>query len=180
MKKIIVHTLLIGILLNGCGSQSYFAFNEEIPKNSKFTKIDKYVALLEIEVPDYLKQDRIAVMKNGKIIFLDQKWTEPIEGSLEKELTSYLINRLPSYGVLKYPWQRDIKAQAEISLHINDFIYKNGKVFLQGYYIIKKEDSSYKKIFSLQTESSRDPFEIVKNMKKLYKKLEEEIKRDLL
>ncbi len=171
---------LIVFIFIGCGSSSYFVFDTNNPKSSKFTKITKYVAINEIELPNYLKQDHLAVIKDHKVVFLKQKWAEPMDISLEKELISYLLNNLPLYGVLKYPWQKEIKAEVEISIHINDFIYKNGETVLEGYYLLKKGDSQYKKTFSFKEKNSNKPEDITKTMRNLYKKLEEEIRKRII
>ena len=171
--------ILLSLLLSSCSRESYFMFQTQNPKNLRFEKISHYVAVNEIEVPNYLKQDHLSIIKENKVSFLPDKWAESIDTALQKELVSYLLKTLPSYGVLEYPWQKSKKAEAEIKIHINDFIYKNGKIVLSGYYFIKKDNEEYKKVFNFSEISSPSPQQIVENMKKLYKRLEKEIVKNL-
>ncbi len=176
MKNILILSIIF--LLNGCGGSLYYTFKiEPINKNS-LSLIKDYIALEEMEIPDYLKQNHIAIMQKNQVTFLSAKWSEPVEQLLKKETISFFM-RDESIGVIEYPWQQDIKAKDIIKITIEDFIYKNGNVILEGYYFLKKNGKTYKKLFFYKEKCDKNAKNIVKTMQKLYKELLTDIKANL-
>ncbi|NPA81137.1 MAG: hypothetical protein GXO31_00830 [Epsilonproteobacteria bacterium] len=176
MKRVIIFITIF--IFTGCGGGFYYTFKTYPFSKNSFSQIKEYIAFKEMEIPDYLKQNHIAVMENDKVKFLSAKWTEPVEAMLKRE-SIYFFMKDDSLGVLEYPWQKDIKAKAVIKLIIEDFIYKNGKVILRGYYILKKGDKSYKKLFSYEEKSNGEPDDIVNKMQRLYLKLLKDMKEKI-
>ncbi len=175
MKKYLIIAILI---FSGCTGKLYFNFQIDPFSKNSFSQIKEYIAIEEMEIPNYLKQDHIAVMREGKITFLSQRWIEPLSLILKKDLISFFMKE-KSLGVVEYPWQKEIKTKAVIKIVIEDFIYENKKVVLKGYYLLKKEDKTYKKLFSYQKKCTKNPDKIVKTMQKLYKKLLQDIRNNL-
>ncbi|GEM_PF-6992524 len=175
MRNILILAIF---LLGGCGGSFYYTFKiEPINKNS-LSLIKDYIALEEMEIPDYLKQNHIAIMEKNRVTFLSAKWSEPVEQLLKKETISFFMKE-KSIGVIEYPWQGDIKAKDVIKITIEDFIYKNGNVVLEGYYFLKKNGKIYKKLFFYKEKCDKNAENIVKTMQKLYKKLLTDIKANL-
>ena len=174
MRYFILFTMF---LFWGCGGGYYYLFQTYDLKNTPLTKISKHIGLQEIEIPDYLKQDRLVFLENNHLTLTSYRWAQPVRTSLKKELISYLSNTLPSYAVEEYPWSNSQDTDILLTIKINEFIYQNGKITLNGYYIIKNKNGEYKKIFSFEKNSSKEPDDMVKNMRELYKELEEEIKK---
>ncbi len=132
MRKIVIAILL---LFSGCAQKkTYYA--PHIPLQSCCSK-QLVIGVEDVEVPDYLLQDRV-VVKEAKEHFIPFRFVEDPRESLTKAFIEFLQNYFQGATIFHYPWQGG-QTSCKVALALDALYIQKGSLFLVASLRIKQK-----------------------------------------
>jgi len=141
-------SLLLGFLLVGCGSTSYYTFDEIEVSNGYKKTYSKEIGVAKISLPAYLKQNKIVIQTaENKLAFLKaDEWVDSPDILATQTVINYL-NRMGSGAkVSAYPWGFNAKSGHKITINLSKFIAFGDEVVLESTYSIENIENSKSQI----------------------------------
>lgn len=181
--KILFLTLVIG--LTGCGKSGYYVLSTASHPEKTYNKPNLSIGLQNVELPEYLDKRKLTyATSESRIMQLDNVfWAEDLDVGLKHRLISFLQKKFKKPEVFLFPWGSDSIPDVKINVHINRFLAQNGKVYLDGSWVLiyKEEKKSQAHMFvkSLPIVSD-EPTVIVEGMHKVFTQFEEAVADSLM
>ena len=171
-------TLITGIfgifLLAGCAAKQYYMISAPHQIDQREDIGVKVIGVETVEIPSYLSQGKVAVLKEGnRIVYLNNiLWAVDMREDLTNALIFDLQKSLPQCSVFHYPWDGTKKTDTIIKVKISRFIAYKGYVYLDALVRVNQKD----KVLSFKVQAdTEDPVQIVEGMKKAFFRLEREV-----
>lgn len=128
------------------------------------------IGVKEVTVPTYLSSNKIAIQEGTLLKSLGAKFASDPAELLTKNAIATLKQALNDPYVFLYPW--DIREQKGyiVTINLDNFIYKNGLVYLEGSYLIAKANgkTTYARNFLYKRASKEQSSAIVKSLSTLF------------
>ena len=113
--------LVLTLFLSSCSykSDGYYLLNTAKAINHHKATYRGTLGVAKIELPDYLKGDRLAVkLTPNHIVYRDEKWIEGFGEMLRDRVIKFLKNSLHNQKIYKYPWKVDRVPQKVLKIKI--------------------------------------------------------------
>ena len=174
MKTIYLVATTLLLLLTGCSSKHYYMLStpHTIPTAQKQQALT--IGVERVMLPEYLQEGKVAVMRDdNRIDYLDDAlWAVNLSDDLTNALIFDLQKSLPKSRIFHYPWEKQGKVDAIVSVRIKRFIAWKGYVWLDA--LVRINDCD--KIVSLKEPvDMHDERKIVEGMKRAFFALEREV-----
>ena len=178
MKYIIA--VLISMFFIGCSSKQ----SEYLLPKADFRAVKSIITqivVIKVKVPDYLNDDKILVKKGLEVKSLNANFADAPDKLFTQQTITTLKQALNNPNVFLYPWDVKSKKGYIVKIVLDDFIYSDSQVHLSGSYFIKLANGTTvsAKNFNLQTPSSQNPQDIMKNLGELYNRVVLQIAREV-
>ena len=178
MRHLIV--IVISLFLIGCsGKKSQYLLPNSTIGSVKSIKTQ--IGVKKIELPSYLKNDKIVIKEGLQIKRLNANFVTSADELFTNRAIKDFKKALNNPNVFLYPWDVDKKKGYIITIVIDEFIYEDSKIHLSGSYYIK---SSSEKVlnssnFDMYRVSSKEIDNILQNMSTLFDELIEQIAKKI-
>jgi len=167
MRYIIL--LISTIAFIGCSSKHniYLLPNPEI---STLKTLKTQIGVTNVEVPSYLNSDKILVKDGLKVEELNAEFATNPDKLFTQQAIQTLKKALNNPNVFLYPWDVKKKRGYIVKIVLDDFIYSNNMVVLNGSYFIKMASGTIvsSKNFHLTASANRDAKEIMEKLGQLF------------
>ncbi len=180
LKIKILLTLMILLLLHGCGSSgSYYVLSFAPQPKVLYAKKSRIVGVKKVTVPAYLYKREIAVAKTSSEISLlsGAVWGEDLDAGLTQRLISFLQKKFHQPSVYAYPWGLDREPTVKVNVDITRFIAQGDRVYLDANWEVVHVSSKGRKsgLFTTSVPTQSDASSIVSAMNSAFGVLEEEV-----
>lgn len=183
MKNIV--WLWVVVLITGCAvkvEKNYILSSQTVPV-TEVREYNQTVGIKSIELPQYLLQKNIAVLRNGNELHYlpDQFWAVSMDEQLTGRVVSTLQKALHSPNINQYPWNTQQDADQIVQIIVNQFIADEKSVILDAtWYIIDTKTKKQTSGFFRKKIAITDKKEVVKGMNRLFTVFEGELVKALL
>jgi uncharacterized lipoprotein YmbA len=173
LKLILIATFFLFL---GCSNQTYL-----LPQPHQRTfvgKVYEQIGVKQVKLPEYLMDNKFLIQKDGvEAKEVEVNFVESLDSILTKRTIEMLKSSLDNPKVFLYPWEVKRKRGYIVGIEIENYIYRDGKIVLEGSYEIKDTIAKmrYTTDFRLSKPSSKDKKELIKNLNELYSKVVLEI-----
>ena len=120
---------LVVVFLVGCSTRSEYIYIPE-PHVVKVKEFKRDISVKEVVLPYYLQEGKIPYIKDGKIEFLDEYFSDNAVGFTTKRVVEILKKSFSSQRVYIYPWSPNKSYILQID--IDKFIADDKNVYLKG------------------------------------------------
>ncbi len=172
--KTIYLLLTLLFVFTGCSSKHYYMLSSPHAITSQQTYAQLAIGVESIELPDYLKEGKIAVQHaDNRIGYLKNAlWAVNMQDDLTNALIFDLQKSLPKSRIFHYPWEKNGKADAIVSVGIKRFIAAQGYVWLDALIRVNNRD----KVVSIKEPTDmHNEAKIIQSMKRAFFALEHEV-----
>jgi len=169
--------LLFIVLLGSACSTKKVAYTLQTSQITPIRTIHTQIGVKKITLPEYLNSNKILVKEGNLIKELDANFIAyPDELFTQKTIVA-LKQKLNNPNVFLYPWDVKKKKGFIVEIIIDNYLYSNGYVYLEGSYFIKRANGKriIAKNFSLKKESTPEAESIVASLDELFSSLIDEI-----
>lgn len=172
------------LLLAGCvSSGSYHILTGSADTHRYRHKQLGSIGVEKILVPQYLQQDKVAVMLSPtQIDYLDRfRWAEEMDSSLTNQLISAIQKSFSHPNVHLYPWELSQPAKVKVKVSISRFIAYQNRVYLDAGWEIYdlRNNRRYSRLFSTAVPCGSDGGSIVAGMDIAYAQLSQSIIKEI-
>lgn len=182
MKFIVM--FLIVVIFTGCISDTktrYILENQSSSIN-RVQKSIKSIGIKNIELPGYMLQTGIAVLKKDNQLYYlkDKLWAVNMDEQLTKRLISTFQRALNNPNITKYPWNSHKRPNKIVQVVINKFIANETHIVLDASWSLldtRSKNLKSRLFFDKIDIDTKD--EIVSKMSELFYRLEMEIIQSL-
>lgn len=187
-NKITRLSLAMGlVLLLGCASEvknRYMIAPAQFlsPSNNAQAFNQQMIALRQLRLPDYLREQKIVYRAQGQSVIADKNelWAQDLEDNMKRVLQQNIASLLPQTGVNSYPLGADVRPDKIVDLQVIEMIADkevlrfdvlvSWQVFTAGQ--TKPQQHEFRKNYSL---TQMDGQEIVRAYQQSLKELSEKI-----
>lgn len=172
----IIYLIFIGLLFAGCSVQ---VPRHLLPQSQSphIATIDTQIGVKAVTVPAYLNSNKIVIQQGVVLKSLGANFASTPSKLLTKSAIATLKQALNNPYVFLYPWDVRVQKGYIVTIGLDNFIYKNGLVYLEGSYFISKAKGKiiYAKNFSYKQASKEQSDAIVKSLSVLFHRVVLEI-----
>ncbi len=141
MRRAILLVLFAVLFLSGCSEKSYYMLSKPHIIAHEAVAVSATVGVERVTVPDYLKAGKVPLQKGNRIHYLDDAlWAVDLEDDLTNALIFDLQKSLPKCRIFHYPWDREGRVDAVVSVKIKRFIAQDGAVYLDAVVRVNDRD----------------------------------------
>ena len=135
--------------------------------------IKTQIGVKKINVPDYLNSDKILVKNGSKLESIDANFASSADSLFTQKAIVTLKKALNNPNVFLYPWEVSKKKGYIVEINIDDYLYSNGMVNLNGTYYIKNANGQVisAKNFAYSKPANKDANSIVNALNELFNNL---------
>ena len=168
--------IFITLFFTACSTKKV-AYTIEPKETHPIKTMHTQIGVKKITLPEYLNSNKILVKEDDKIKELDANLIAYPDELFTQKTIEILKHRLNNPNVFLYPWDVKEKKGFIVEITIDNYLYSNGYVYLEGTYFIKKANGKtiVARNFSLKKEATNDPDSIIKSLNELFSNLIDEI-----
>ena len=177
LKIITPFTLLLVLILNSCGTSSYYVLSPAQQPSTLYGYKNKIIGVEKVTVPDYLYKREIAVAKSSTQISMlsGAEWGEDLDAGLTHRLISFIQKKFQQPSVYAYPWGLDRQPDLKLNVDVTRFIAQGNSVYLDANWEVVDMATKRRKtgLFHTKVITNNDADSIVSAMDKAFSEFTE-------
>jgi len=177
LKITIPFAVLFILLLNSCGTSSYYVLSPAQQPSTSYAYKNKIIGVEKVTVPDYLYKREIAIAKSSTQISMlsGAQWGEDLDAGLTYRLISFVQKKFQQPSVYAYPWGLDRQPNLKLNVDVTRFIAQGNSVYLDANWEVVDMATKRRKIglFHTKVTTKSDADSIVSSMDKAFTELTE-------